>query len=255
MPRLSAILVVRNEADQLADCLERLRGLAEEIIIVDDHSTDTTREIARRFTDRIFHRKLDSFGAQKQFALDQATGDWVLAVDADEYVTPALRQEIARVLSDPAARDGYEIHRDVYFLERRLRHGGLATDRVLRLFRRDRGRFSDHSVHEQVLVDGRVGRLEGSLEHHTHRSLRRYVEKINLYTDLAARSRFDRGGRFHWWMHLRPGWEFFSRLVLRAGWLDGHRGLLYAGLTAYAVWLRSLKLWELGRTSAEGNRR
>jgi glycosyltransferase involved in cell wall biosynthesis len=248
MPRLSAILVVRNEAEQLAECLAGLAGLADEIVVVDDESTDGTPEVARRSTDRVFARKLDGFGPQKQFALDQATGDWVLSLDADERITPELRGAIMRVLGDPGAADAYEIRRDVFFLGRRLRHGGLGRDRVVRLFRRAQARFSDDAVHERVLVRGRPSSLRGTLEHHTHRSLHRYVEKVNLYTDLAARERFRRGDRFHWWMHLRPSWEFVSRLVLRGGFLDGHAGLLYAGLTAHATWLRALKLWELGRS-------
>ena len=246
MPRLSAILVVRNEAGQLADCLAGLAGLADEIVVVDDESTDDTREVARRFTNRILTRKLDRFGAQRQFALDQASGDWVLSIDADERITDALRAEIVRVLGDPGASDGYEIRREVFFLGRRLRHGGLGGERVLRLFRRKRGRFSESAVHERVLVEGRTDRLQGALEHHTHRSLRRYVEKVNLYTDLAVSERFGRGDRFHWWLHLLPAWKFFSRFVLRGGFLDGHAGFVYAGLTAHATWLRALKMWERG---------
>ena len=247
MPRLSAILVVRNEAGQLADCLAELAGLADEIVVVDDESTDSTPEVARRFTDRILTRKLDRFGAQRQFALDHATGDWVLSIDADERITPALHAGIMRVLDDPGAADGYEIRRVVFFLGRRLRHGGLGDERVLRLFRRTRARFSENAVHERVLVEGSTATLPGALEHHTHRSLRRYVEKVNLYTGLAAGERFERGDRFRRSMHLRPGWEFFSRFVLRGGFLDGHAGLMYAGLTAGATWLRALKMWELGR--------
>lgn len=252
MPRLSAILLVRNEAAQLADCLGGLVGLADEIVVVDDESTDGTVDVARRFTDRIHTRKLDRFGAQRQFALDQASGDWVFSIDADERITPALRAGIMRVLDDPAGEDGYEIPREVFFLGRRLRHGGLGHERVLRLFRRTRSRFSESAVHERVLVEGRTALLQGTLEHHTHRSLRRYVEKVNLYTDLAATERFARGDRFHWGMHLRPGWELFSRFVLRGGFLDGHAGLLYAGLTAWATWLRALKLWEMGRENPAG---
>ncbi len=247
MPRLSAILIVRNEAGQLADCLEGLAGLADEIVVVDDASTDGTPEVARRFTDRVLCRPLDRFGAQRQFALDHAAGDWVLSIDADERISPALRAEIDRVIADPDSRSGYRIPRRVYFLGRRLRHGGLGGERVLRLFRRTCARISDHAVHERVLVEGKTADLTEALEHHPHRSLRRYVEKVNCYTDLAARERFERGARFHWWMHLRPGWEFFSRFVLRGGFLDGPAGLAYAGLTAHATWLRALKMWELGR--------
>lgn len=255
MPRLSAILVVRNEAGQLAECLAGLAGLADEIVVVDDESTDGTPEVARRFTDRVLTRKLDGFGPQKQFALGQATGDWVLSIDADERITPALRVEIARVIGDPAAADSYEIRREVFFLGRRLRYGGLGRDRVLRLFRRGKASFSDDAVHERVLTSARPSSVPGTLEHHTHQSLRRYLEKVNLYTELAARERFDRGCRFHWGMHLRPAWEFISRLVLRGGFLDGHAGLLYAGLTAHATWLRALKLWELGRTDGRATER
>jgi glycosyltransferase involved in cell wall biosynthesis len=247
MSRLGAILLVRNEAGQLAECLAGLAGLADEIVVVDDESTDGTPELARRHTNIVLARKLDRFGAQRQFALDHATTEWVLSLDADERITPALRAEIENVLGDPGAADGYEIRREVFFLGQRLRHGGLGDERVLRLFRRARTRFSEDAVHERALVDGRISALRDALEHHSHRSLSRYVEKVNHYTDLAAEQRYQRGERFRWWMHLRPGWEFFSRFILRGGFLDGHRGLFYAGLTAHATWLRALKMWELGR--------
>jgi glycosyltransferase involved in cell wall biosynthesis len=248
MPRVSAILISRNEEENIDPCLESLGDLCDEIIVVDDHSTDATAERARARAARVFTRALDGFGPQKQFALDHAAGEWVLSIDADERLTPALREEIRRELAAPRA-DGYEVRREVYYLGRRLRFGGMERDRVLRLFRRERGRFSRDVVHERVELQGTLARLRAPLEHHTHQTVRRHLEKIRLYSPLAAEKAYAAGRHLRPWTELRPLWEFFSRYLLRLGLLDGSAGLRYAALSAYAAWLRARRLREIARAA------
>jgi glycosyltransferase involved in cell wall biosynthesis len=243
---LSAFLIVRDEAHDLPACLRSLQGLADDLVVVDSGSTDGTLEVARGAGARVFERTFKGFGPQKQFALEQTTEPWALSIDADERVTPALAAEIRAAVGADAA-DGYEIRREVYFLGRRMRYGGLGDDRVLRLFRRAKGRFTEAAVHERVVVDGRVGRLAGALEHHTYATVREYVDKANLYTDLASRERFARGVRFRPWDHLRPPVEFVLRYLVRGGFLDGEEGFLWAALSSHTTWLRSLKLRDLER--------
>ena len=215
MNRLSAFLIVKNEARDLPGCLKSLAGLADEIVVVDDGSTDETAEIARAAGAQVFSRMLDGFAAQKQFALDRTTGDWAFSIDADERVTPALAREIRAVIARPEAADGYELERQMYFLGKRLRHGGVGVDWVLRLFRRGRGRFRPVRVHERVDVEGTVARLTQPLEHYSYATLREYLAKCNHYTTLAAQDLYGRGRRFRRMEHLRPVWEIFQRIVLK----------------------------------------
>jgi glycosyltransferase involved in cell wall biosynthesis len=244
--QLSAFLITKNEQADIAGCLESLRGLADEVVVVDDHSTDQTAELSRRHGARVLTRTFDGFGPQKQFALEQTTGIWALSIDADERVTPALAAEIRHVIQDSPAHTGYEVRRNFYFLGRRLRFGGLGADWVLRLFRREKGRLRPVRVHESIEVQGSVGQLKNPMEHFSYPNLDEYVEKCNHYTSLAAREQWARGRRFSWLDHFRPAWELGVRVVAKGAWLDGHAGLTYAALSAHAAWLRAVKLRELG---------
>src|SRR5438552_783264 len=171
MPKLSAFLIVKNEARDLPACLESLKGLADEIVVVDDESSDRTMDLARQSGAKVFSRKLDGFGSQKQYALEQCSRDWALSIDADERVTPPLWQELAQLLAKPEGPVGYYVPRRMYFLGQRLRFGGVGRDRVLRFFRRDRGRFSPREIHETVAVDGPVGELKNPLDHFSYATL------------------------------------------------------------------------------------
>ena len=243
--RLSAYLIVKNESRDLPACLDSLRGLADELVVVDDESTDDTAALCRERGARVFTRALDGFGTQKQYALDRCGGEWVLSIDADERVTAELAAEIRSVIGRAGGPDGYLLSRKMYFLGHRLRFGGVGKDWVLRLFRRGRGKYLPLEIHEKVEVDGTVSRLQGSLEHYSYATLEEYLEKIPSYTALAARQRFAAGARFTVLHHARPGWELFSRVVLKGAWLDGQPGLIYAALSSHAAWLRAVKLWEL----------
>ncbi len=245
MPRLSAYLIVKNEVQDLPACLDSIKGLADELVVVDDESTDNTVALCRERGAKVYSRKLDGYGSQKQYALERCASDWALSIDADERVTPELAREIQSVLAQNGSAAGYYISRRMYFLGQRLRFGGVGKDWVLRLFRRSKGRYLPLEIHEQVEVGGPTEKLRGSLEHFSYATMDEYLEKIPAYTAMAARQRWEAGKRFSSIHHLRPAWELFSRVVIKGAWLDGQAGLIYAALSAHAAWLRSVKLWEM----------
>jgi glycosyltransferase involved in cell wall biosynthesis len=194
-------------------------------------------------------RPWPGFAAQKNFALAQATGDWVLSLDADERVTPELRQRIARVLADDRAGapapDGYSIPRRNVFWGAWVRHGGLYPDYQLRLFRRRAGRFLADAVHESVRVEGRVEVLAEALLHHSYRNLEDFVQRSNRYSTLAAGAWLEQGKRVGLAdLIFRPLGRFLSMYIIRLGFLDGWRGFVLAVLYADYVFLRMAKAWE-----------
>jgi glycosyltransferase involved in cell wall biosynthesis len=200
-------------------------------------------EIAARFTDKIFKRAWAGYSAQKRFAMEKARGPWVLNIDADERVTPALQLEIRAALNAPSAGVcGYDIPFDHHFLGKRLRFGGVQGETHLRLFLKANAAYGNESVHEGIQVKGRVARLTNPIQHFSYRDVRDYLQKCDRYTTLIAEKKFKAGKRFHWWHHLRLPFEFVARYVFRLGVLDGEAGLTYAALSSYYVWLKFLKL-------------
>ncbi|HJU67722.1 MAG TPA: glycosyltransferase family 2 protein [Gemmatimonadaceae bacterium] len=242
-PLLSAVLIVHNEAAHLDACLASVREIADEIVVLDDGSTDGTVSIARQHGARVEVRPFDDFGRQKQAALEKATGTWILSIDADERVTAPLAREIAQVIRRDDAADGYWLRRTMTYLGRRLRFGGAGSEWILRLARRERARFAPLAVHEHLIVDGRTERLSGGLDHLKYRSLREHVDTINRYTELAARRKREAGRRFSMAHVFRIPWEMFSRLVLRLGFLDGRAGVIHAAMAAFYAFMQYAKLW------------
>lgn len=240
---LSVVLIVHNEEADLGECLASVRDIADEIVVLDDGSTDATLAVAKQHGARVATRPFDDFGRQKQAALELATGTWILSLDADERVTPALAREIARVVRDENAADGYRVRRTMVYLGRRLRFGGVGWEWILRLARRERARFALLAVHEHLIVNGRTERLSGSLDHVKYRALREHIDTINRYTELAATRKRDAGRRFSLIHVLRIPWEMFSRLVLRLGILDGGAGIIHATMAAFYAFVQYAKLW------------
>ena len=242
--RFSVTVITWNEEERLRACLESV-AWADEIVVVDAESTDKTVGVAREFTDRIWVRPWPGFAVQKNFALDQTTGEWVLSLDADERVTPELRGEIETVLVGRGSADGYTVPRKNFFWGAWVRHGGLYPDWQLRLFRRGRGRFVEQSVHESVEVQGTVARLTHPLLHESYRSLEEFVQRSNRYSTLAVRQWLAGGRRVGLSdLVLRPLGRFASMYVLKHGFADGWRGLFLAILYAHYVFLRTAKVWE-----------
>lgn len=244
-PRLSAVLITRNEAAEIADCLATL-AFADEIVVVDHASTDGTAALAEGCGARVIVvSDWPGFGLQKQRAVDAAGGEWILSVDADERVTPALQAAILAALSDPQA-DGYRIPRRTYFLGRFLRHGGWYPDRVLRLARRARARFSPDPVHERMLVDGPVEDLAADLEHHSYRSIAEVLDKQRRYALASAERRRSDGRRGGLAVALaRSHFAFWRHYLIQRGFLDGAHGFVAATAKAQETFWRYLSAgWE-----------
>ncbi len=243
---LSVIVPCFNEESTIADCLESAQ-FADEILVVDSYSTDRTLEIARRHTSRILQHEFWSHGAQNNWAIPQAKHDWVMVVDADERVTPELADEVRILLRGPTC-DGYRLRRRNFFLGREIRHGTWGNDHVLRLFRRDKGRYQERHVHSRVELDGREGRCRGALLHHTYRSLDEYARKIHRFSRGGALNEQERGKRGGAWPIFAHGaGRFLKSYVLKRGFLDGTEGLIIAFMEADLAALKYAKLWELQR--------
>ncbi|NLH80039.1 MAG: glycosyltransferase family 2 protein [Phyllobacteriaceae bacterium] len=244
-PRLSAILITRDEAIDLPDCLASL-GFCDEIVVVDSGSTDATIAIARAAgATVVVTDEWPGFGAQKQRALDLATGDFVLSIDADERIPAALAEEIRAAISR-GDRAGWRINRRSSFLGRFLLHGGWYPDRILRLAKREAARFTPDRVHERLEVAGAVGDLSADMIHHSYRSIDEVLDKGRRYGLAAAaerRARGKRGGLFV--AILRAKWAFLRHYVLQAGFLDGAHGFVAALAKAQETFWRWLAVgWE-----------
>ena len=242
-PLLSVVVIVHNEEARLGPCLASVRDIADEIIVLDDGSTDATVAVAKQHGARVAVRPFDDFGRQKQAALELATGQWILSIDADERATPALAREIAQAVRRDDSTDGYWLRRTMVYLGKRLQFGGAGSEWILRLARRERARFAPLPVHEHLIVEGRTDRLSGALEHIKYGSLREHLDTINRYTELAAGRKRDAGSTFSVAHVLRIPWEMFSRLVLRLGILDGRAGIIHATMAAFYAFVQYAKLW------------
>jgi len=245
---LSVILITRNEAGNIAGCLASV-AFADEWIVVDSNSGDATREIAERFGAKVTTTDdWPGFGAQKNRALALASGRWVLSIDADERVSDELAAEIRRVVGSEDAAAGYELSRLSSFCGQWMRHGDWYPDRVLRLFRRGAGRFTDDLVHERLVVDGPTGGLKGDLLHDSMPSLDNAIDKMNRYTTGRALDKLRAGGKGGLAQALSHGvWAFLRCYLLRKGFLDGRLGFVLAVYVAEGTYYRYLKMGLLAR--------
>jgi glycosyltransferase involved in cell wall biosynthesis len=252
-PRVSVLVVARDEAENLAECLAAARWAHERVVVVDSRSRDATLEIARRDADLVAVRAFDNFAEQRNAALAMATGDWVLSVDADERVTPALAAEIRRVIADGRQpHGGFRVPICSEVLGRRFDYSGTQHDRPLRLFRRELGRWAG-SVHETVDLRGFAGMVRNPLLHRTIPTMEVFLRKINDYTsleaeDLAGAGRPYRGRD----LVLRPIWTFFKLYVLRQGFRDGVEGFVFCAFSGVSAAARAWKHRELALGRGSG---
>jgi glycosyltransferase involved in cell wall biosynthesis len=245
-PAVSAIVVCFNEERNIADCLESLRW-CDEILVVDSFSTDGTVEICRQYTDRVIQRKWAGYRDQKAFAHSQAMKEWVLLVDADERVTPELREEIQRALSQDGDKyAAYSVPRLVYYLHRWWWRGGWYPDYDVRLFRRDRATWGGMDPHEKILVNGKVRRLQHPLHHLSYRDITDHMQRINRFTSISSHELNQTGRRWHLTDPLfRPAFRFFHSYIVQRGFMEGFAGFYVAVTAAVYVFLKYAKLWEL----------
>jgi glycosyltransferase involved in cell wall biosynthesis len=245
---LSACVITRNEAGRIAPCLASL-SFCDEILVVDSHSTDATREIAGGLGARVIERDWPGYRSQKQYATDAAAHDWVLSVDADERVTPALRAEIEALRAGGfAGARGWTIPRLTEYFGRYLHHGNAWPDRHVRLYDRRAARWAGYEVHEKVVVAGTVGTLREPLEHHAYRSLDDHLMRLDRYATLMAQQMYAAGRRATLLqVLLNPAWRLLRGLVIKRGVLDGWRGWLFHIAEAGYVRRKYLRLWALSR--------
>jgi glycosyltransferase involved in cell wall biosynthesis len=246
---LSVVIITLNEEANLPRTLASV-AWADEIVVLDSGSTDRTREIAESFHAKVFVEPWKGFAGQKNSALAKATGDWILSLDADEELEPALAEEIRDTLAGNPTEAGFWIPRKNFFLGRWIRHGGFYPDPKLRLFRRGIGAFEDRLVHEDIRVQGATGKLRHPLLHHAYPSLDSYLEHMNRYSSLGAQMEAAKKASGFSFIDIviRPRLTLFYNYILRAGFLDGREGLLLHLYHANYVSWKYAKAWERSRT-------
>lgn len=261
MKKISVVLSVFNEEKNLADCLESVHGLADEIIVVDNSSTDQTAAIAQKYTQKIYQRpNFPMLNKNKNFGFSQATGDWILNLDGDERVTEELKKEILAIVATPRRNPalpagyhprsglplGYEIPRKNIIFGQWIQHGLWWPDYQLRLFQRGRGQFPCRHVHEKIKVQGETGKLASPLLHHNYQTVSQFIQKMDrIYTEDEVECRRQRGQKVAWHDAIRmPVRDFLSVFFAREGFKDGLHGLVLALLQSFYALVVFAKTWE-----------
>ena len=254
-PKLSVVLATYNEEKNLPGCLDSVKGLADEIIIVDGNSADKTREIAKKFKAKIYKTtNKPIFHINKQMAVDKASYPWILQLDADEHVSPALSKEIKQTISNSKAKNGYYIPRKNWFLTKFLTKGGQYPDYVIRLFKKGKGNFPCQTVHEQIKINGSVGYLKNDLLHYSDPTFRRYLTRFNRYTDLDAQLLNQKKQKPTLllglnYLLIKPLIWFVSTFIRHKGFVDGLPGFIFSLMSSLRFPVIYFKLWELNHAS------
>jgi len=242
---ISAIIITYNEQENIRACLETVKW-ADEVIVVDSFSTDKTVEICKEYTHKIIQKTFEGFGPQKQFALEQATSDWVFSIDADERVSRELAEEILSHRNS-LDKDGYFVPRESFWLGKKLRFGGCGKEMIVRLCRKQKGKFQGN-VHEKLAIDGEVGHLKNSILHVSYKNMEHYFSKFNLYSTLVAQERFKAGRNVPLVLQIIFSvLDFFNRYIIKLGFLDGMPGFLWASFSSFHRMVKYAKLWEMQR--------
>jgi glycosyltransferase involved in cell wall biosynthesis len=242
MNSLSVVIITKDEEENIRRCLDSVRW-ADEIIVVDTGSTDSTKEIAEESGASVYKTQWQGFGQAKAFAVEKTSGDWVLSVDADEEITVQLAKEIREAIETEDGTAGFIIPRKTNFLGRWINHSRWSPDYVLRLFRRRKGRFSSSLVHEEILVEGRTARLRNHILHRSYPNAGTYFDKLERYSTLGAEEMYKKGKKSSALDKLlKPAAAFYRHYIFGAGFLDGLEGFLIAILSAYGVITKYRKL-------------
>jgi glycosyltransferase involved in cell wall biosynthesis len=243
-PKFSASIICKNEEHNIEECLRSV-SWCDEIVVVDSGSTDRTVELARKHTPNVVFHEWPGYVAQKNFALERASGDWVICIDADERCTPELRAAIEREVPRADSLAGFEVRRPVKYLGRWIRHGGWYPDWKLRVVRKGKARWEGTDPHDKLVPDGPVRRLDADLNHFTYRDLAHQIRIVNHFSDVAVEERLKEGRKpsilkalFH------PPLKFLGCYFWKLGFLDGFPGLVIAVSSAYYVFVKHAKLWE-----------
>lgn len=239
---LSIIVTTHNEADNIARCLNSISTISNDVMVVDSFSTDETVAIAEECGAKVVQRAYQGPADQKNWAIPQAKNEWVLLLDADEVASPELVAEITTLLNqdNPPASEVYWISRNNHFLGQPVRYSGWQGDKVVRFFLRDKARYTNLQVHEEIITDGlKVGYLTGRLDHYTFRNLDHYLDKTRRYARWSAQDHASSTAKVGYYeLLLKPLFRFFKHFVIQQGFRDGKVGFIVSAIMAWGVFLR-----------------
>lgn len=243
---LTVIIPTYNEEDHIADLLEQV-SWADEVLVVDSFSTDATVELVQKTTAKLLQRKYKGPADQKNWAIRQAKHNWVLILDADERLSPALMEEVKGIVQGAEINcAGYWIYRQNYFMGKKINYSGLQRDKVIRLIQRDLCAYNNKQVHEEIESAGKIGFLEHKLEHYTYKSLAHFLAKNERYALWSAQDHLPKVKRVTaWHLLIKPFGRFFNQYILKRGVLDGQAGFIFCVIMAWGVFLRYAKIKEL----------
>lgn len=248
-PKISATVICKDEAHNIEDCLKSV-SWCDEIVVVDSGSTDGTVDLAKKHSTKVIHHDWPGYVAQKNYALDQATGDWILSLDADERCTEDLQVALRKELESADGLAGFEVRRHVKYLGSWINHGGWYPDWKCRIVRRGKARWGGVDPHDKLIPEGPVKRISADLHHFTYRDFAHQVRIINHFSDVVCEEYVKAGKRpsilqaiFH------PPWKFFECYLWKLGILDGFPGFVIAVGSAFYIFARYVKLWERSKRS------
>lgn len=251
MPKVSGVIICRNEERNIEECIKSIQW-CDEIIIIDSFSSDNTLGISKKYTGSIYQNEWKGFADQRKFALTKVNFEWVFSIDADERCTEELKDEIKNLLAkENISEKGFDIPRKSYFLNKWIKHGGWYPNYQLRLFRKDSAEVSDRLVHESYIISGLKGKLKNNILHYTVTSITDYITKINSYSDLSALEKVNRKKIGFIDIFLIPRIVFFQQYILKGNFLDGIPGLMVSKFHMVTKLLNSMKIWELQNSKSE----
>lgn len=246
---ITALIVCKNEEKNIERCLKSVLWTGS-IILIDGNSTDRTVEIASNYTNNIYRNEWKGYTVQKHYGLSKTETEWIFSIDADEFCTEELSNEILNLLSNPGliSENGFYIPRRNFFFDKKLKYGGSYPDYQLRLFRKDAVKLTDRLVHESFMVDGNTGFLKNNIEHYTISSIDEYLERINKYSSLSAREKINKKKSSILKIIIIPYLEFLKKYIFQLGFLDGKEGFFYSVFHYLSKLYMFIKIWELQNT-------
>lgn len=255
MVKISVVIITLNEEKNLSRCLTSVAGIADEVVVVDSSSTDNTVAIAQKYGARVVNQAFLGYGAQKNFANEQATNDWILSLDADEALSPELQQSILSVKAKPEY-DAYSLSRLTNYCGKWIKHCGWYPDKKLRLFNKTKGKWQGEKIHEYwepTETEKRIGELHGDLLHYSFYTISDHIRQIEKFTEISARTAVEQGkGCSIWKIVLVPKWNFFLDYIIRLGILDGFAGYVICKLSAHAAFIKYTKIRQYALLSRQG---
>ena len=253
MQKISAVIITLNEEKNISRCLEALQKIADEIIVIDSFSSDQTVKICQTFGCSVFQHEFKGYSSQKQAGVSKATYDWVLSIDADEVLSDKLIESILlfkRTTNSPY--QGFYVYRNTFYLGKVLKFCGQGKEKILRLFHKNFGGFTEKEIHEEIKIQGRTGKLKGKIIHYTHENITDHIHKLNTYTSYVAEDYIKRNKKYsRFTVSSKFILRFFTVYILKRGILDGYQGYMWSVFSAFYATVKYAKFIELKHHNKE----